>query len=66
LLPLIAIAGAVPEDAIFVKFRFFRVTPLVALVATFNTPTVPVLLFATMLTWFCATELADGPTTVTA
>jgi hypothetical protein len=56
----------VPEVAVLVKFRFFKVIPLVELVATFKTPTLLVLIFATMLTWFCATELAVGPTTVTA
>ena len=65
MLPLIATAGAVPEVAILVKFKFFKVMPLVALVPTFKTPTLPALMFATMLTWFCATELAVGPTTVT-
>jgi hypothetical protein len=48
--PLIATAGAVPEVAVLVKFRFFKVIPLVELVATFKTPTLLVLIFATMLT----------------
>jgi hypothetical protein len=40
----------VPEVAVFVKFRFFKVIPWVELVATFKTPTLLVLMFATMLT----------------
>jgi hypothetical protein len=56
----------VPVLAVLVKFRYFKVTPLVKLAATFNTPTLPVLLLATTLTWFCATELAVGPMIVTA
>jgi hypothetical protein len=60
-----ATAGAVPTFAVLVKFRFLKVMPLVAPEATFKTPILLVLLNATILTWFCATELAVGPTTVT-
>jgi hypothetical protein len=55
----------VPTFAVLVKFRFLKVMPLVAPEATFKTPILLVLLNATILTWFCATELAVGPTTVT-
>lgn len=60
--PLTDTAGAVPDVARLVKFKFFRVIPWVLDVAMFTTPLVPL---ATILTWFCATEEAAGPTIVT-